>query len=210
MSFNLDDIIEPILGPLDEILNFFNLASEFITELGTSAVEIGEGYGQQYMEVPIGLGIVGADIVRTITFGIAFIITNVICAVKSIQNFYFCFIFYILDFLGQLAYLPVRLLLFCASYFMVGIYSYESKFWNKIEALDRMIFASIKFHIAHYPKQIRDKCYNCKRIKITSMGNIFLGNIKDLSGPIPNNLFGGIKKIATGFVHMFETFNKFS
>jgi len=205
-----DDAIKGVTKPLDEIIKGFNIIGEFFVEIAKGTGEIGEGLGQEIVEAPMGIGILGADFIRTITFGIAFIITNVLCAVKSIQNFYTCFLFYILDFLGQLAYLPIRLFLFCASYFMVGIYSYESKFWNKIEELDRMIFASIKFHIAHYPKQIRDKCYNCKRIKITSMGNILLGNIKDISGPIPNNLFGGITKMASGFQKALDAFKMFS
>jgi len=201
--------ISDMVDGLEEIFGFVTKIGDFFSDLAGGAEDMLDGLGQEIVEAPVGVAILATDVIRTVSFGIAFIITNAICAVKSIQNFYFCFIFYIFEFLGQLAYLPIRLMLVIASFAIINVYSYERKAWEQIEKLDRFLFSFIQFHISHYPKQIRDKCYNCKRIKITSMGNILLGDIKDLSGPIPNNLFGGIGKMAKGFNRMLNAFSIF-
>ena len=196
--------IEDIGDILEDMFGFIKKIGDLFTNLADGAKEMGEGLEQEVYEAPEGLMIAGADFTRLVTFSVAFFITNIMCAVKSIQNFYFCFLFYILEFIGQLAYLPVRIFLFCASFMITDIYIYERKFWEMVEKLDRILFYYIKFHIAHYPKQIRDKCYNCKRIKMTSMGNILFGTLKDISGPIPNNLFGGIGTMAGGLMKMLN------
>ena len=84
------------------------------------------------------------------------------CIINRLKNFKSCFFWYLLEIIGQIAYLPIRLLLWILSPIVPDIYNYEKQFWDKIYEVDCAVYDSLSFHFAHYPESVHKQCYNCR------------------------------------------------
>lgn len=89
-------------------------------------------------------------------------IGTVSCIINRLKNFKSCFFWYLLEIIGQIAYLPIRLLLWMLSPIVPDIYNYEKQFWDKIYEVDCAVYDSLSFHFAHYPESVHKQCYNCR------------------------------------------------
>jgi hypothetical protein len=123
------------------------------------------------------------------------------CGMKLMQNAFSCAIYYILDIFGQILYLFPRIFFWILDKITgkkkIGS-MIENTIWKGLEWVDRLTITYLKFHIIHFSKSVRDKCYNCKRLKPTVFVGQALSIVDDLADPILDLSVGGIKQMVNG------------
>jgi len=127
-----------------------------------------------------------------------FSLSWMMCLFKNISNMQTCLIYYLLEVVGQILYLPFRIFLFLVFQLGVDLYPIEKGFWNFVEDADKFILGITGFHISHYPKNIRDQCYNCQRLKISALERHSANLVNDITVRAPKNLMPGFNLMATG------------
>ena len=128
--------------------------------------DIFKGFGYMFEDMATGIGKGMLDIFLLTEFAFVWFFTHIMCGVTLATRLNKCFFYYALDCMGQILYLPFRLAFWVISMFMGNqIYRTEKAMWDNIELLDGYFYNYLQFHIMHYPKNIRDWCYNCKRLK---------------------------------------------
>jgi len=133
--------------------------------------------------------------------------TWMMCLFKNIKNIQVCFFFYLLEIIGQILYLPIRIFLFLMSLIKINLYKKEEAIWEMVEYLDTIVFAKTHMHICHYPKNIREQCYNCKRLKVSTLAEHAAPFIEDIFIVVPNNLGPGISRIVKGATEVMHPFD---
>lgn len=99
-----------------------------------------------------------------------YIFANILCGLQFIQNLHKCIFYYTLDCLGKFIYSPVYLINWIAWEFMEkDLEEGQLKIWDSIYALDEEFYKTSGFHFAHYPKNVHDMCYSCKRLKVLAL-----------------------------------------
>jgi hypothetical protein len=86
-------------------------------------------------------------------------ICTVKCLIKRFQNFKNCFFWYLLEIVGQILYLPIRLIVWMGG---KTFSRYEKKFWKLLYAIDCKIYDIGGFHVFHFPESVQQKCYDCR------------------------------------------------
>ena len=84
------------------------------------------------------------------------IITYIKCAIKLIINLPKCLLYYGLDTLGFIFYLPFSIL-----FWIFGAKKQERLVWRGIDKIDKAIYNQSGYHIFHYSESIMNKCYRC-------------------------------------------------
>ena len=87
------------------------------------------------------------------------------CGVKFISNIFTCLPYYILEIIGQILYLPIRLLLWLLFLAQVDLYPAEKNAWYGLKIINDFLRPIIGFHIIHFPERIRKNCYTCVRLR---------------------------------------------
>lgn len=172
-----------------------------------SIVEIVSGVGLTFMGTIQVLATSLPDIMDGVVTLIQFGLSNLVCGFKLLGNFHKCFFYYILDIIGQLLYLPVRITFWAFKHFLgLDMYPIETGLWDGVEKFDCFIYSKAGFHLAHYPESTINDCYNCCRVRtslITEKGEkIHKGIMKTA----PQLLIPGIDLISQGadsFMHPF-------
>jgi hypothetical protein len=81
---------------------------------------------------------------------------NITCGLEMFMNFRQCFLWYLLEIIGQTLYLPIRFLVW-----ILNIKPWEKYTWDKIQVADCAFFDLTGFHIIHYSDDILKRCYKC-------------------------------------------------
>jgi len=141
-------------------------------------VQLGKGmnniFGGLFVDEPIGLGqglSTGFfNIGKLLMWTSEFLFSNLHCGGYFIYNLNYCFVYYMVDVFFQIMYLPVRFALwFIATYAQKDSYAMEKELWNYIYMLDYEVHYYLGFHFAKWDKSIRNKCYNCRRLKMHAL-----------------------------------------
>lgn len=130
--------------------------------------DIGNGIKNEFKGLGDGLNIGVTDIGRLIEYVFIFTGSYINCSVYFLSNLKGCLFYYLMDLLGQLFYLPVKISLWFFSWFMPKNKVFKKmvdKLWIKVEAADKIVYNYLSFHISHYPKEVRQRCYVCRRLK---------------------------------------------
>jgi hypothetical protein len=118
---------------------------------------------------------------------IKMIIDYIKCAIKLIINLPKCLLYYGLDTLGFIFYLPFSIL-----FWIFGAKKQERLVWRGIDKIDKAIYNQSGYHIFHYSESIMNKCYRCipkkakkmakkmETVQNTALDKLFTGeSIKD-------------------------------
>jgi hypothetical protein len=194
-----------------DIGEFFGKISKFFSipgNVGASLGEIFEGVANEFAGVPQGVWLGALDISVFVQYIWEFFITNFTCGMKLLKNIQYCAIYYILDVLGQILYLPFRIIFWVVEKLIPGSGSkIENAIWGNLDLVDRWTIKNLGFHIIHFSKPIRDMCYNCKRLRPL----VFIGKsvevVEDLGDPIIPLLVDGLSEMVRGLGHMVNAFN---
>jgi len=134
-----------------------------------------------------------------ILYIIEFAISHLFCFMRILFSAPSCMLWYILETMGKILYL-LTIGLVVAVFGLVGIdlKPLEKMFWKFMEYLDKVIFGLTGFHIIHFPRWVRDQCYNCKRLKTSTVGNQFKRLSDIVIKDIPSEARPGISMMGDG------------
>lgn len=170
---NIEDPIMSLIDGIDDMIEnfirivcFINKSPVRFRNLGASFENIFTGVIEEFIAMGYAFQLGFNSIAEMVYFVFAFVGSYMECGVKFAQNIFYCIPFYIFDIIRQVLYLPIRLLLWVFSTFLaIDLYPNEKKIWNGLEHMDKVLFPYIGFHIIHYPKEVRENCYVCVRLK---------------------------------------------
>lgn len=86
--------------------------------------------------------------------------TFVKCTIKMIMNFPRCFIYYLLEIIGNILYLPIMFIVWAFSAREIEIYM-----WKMVYDFDNLVNSVAGFYLFRYSNSILNKCYRCKNRK---------------------------------------------
>lgn len=140
------------------------------------------------------------DMIELIQYTFEFIKTHMVCGVYFAKNIRECVFYYIIDAILLILYLPIRIFkwvfrLITGSSLMQDI---EDQIWSLMEQFDTIWFTITKFHLIYWPKQIRDDCYNCKRLKVMVLAQKAEDVAYDFGYNIPTMALRGVEKLFKG------------
>lgn len=193
------------------ILTMAILGGKWIVKLGIS---IGQAiYGGLFtaifgsMEIALGIPHL---IVFTI-YLVRWLVDHIICTMQLLFSLPTCIFFYIFNTVGQLIYLPFRIIFFILWLCGVeSIYNIEKQMWDSIEAADQWVFKHvIPVHFAHWPKSIRSKCFSCVRLKMGALGKKFIPVGDRFGKQLPRKVGPYAKIAGKGFMGIIDSFTKF-
>ena len=171
----MEDFFKKIGRQFEVLPKRFKLISS-----GFNNIFKGLGYTLQDMFTGVGKGMLDIFVLTELAF--VWFFTHIMCGVTLATRLNKCFFYYALDCMGQILYLPFRLAFWVTSMFMGNqIYKTEKALWDKLELVDGYFYNYLHFHIMHYPKNVRDWCYNCKRLKgnvLTDTSNMIAYDFK--------------------------------
>jgi hypothetical protein len=195
-----------------DIGDFFGKIAKFFSipgNVGEALGEIFKGVADEFAGVPQGIWYGALDGSVFIQYIWEFAFTNFTCGMKMLQNIQVCFIYYVLDVLGHILYLiPMIVFWFfdlCTPNEHIGS-SLERTVWSKLDAVDRWTISNLGFHIIHFSKPVRDQCYNCKRLKITTFVGKATEIVRDIEDPLVPLMVGGLEEMVQGLGHMVNAF----
>jgi hypothetical protein len=143
-------------------------------------------------------------------FGI-FIQTYIDCGVHYIRNFTSCIFYYIADAIFKALYMPFTLTIWLVNNFAgekIGkqLREVENTFWSYMWKVDEYMYSFAKFHILKWPRNIRDQCYNCKRLKVSAMKRVATTVKDDFEHGIKDEMTRGVdvmKQAGDDFLGVF-------
>ena len=169
-----------------------------IPKVGKGVFDIAGGVGQTVATAPVGVYLTWVQAVIFIQTIWIFAITNLNCAMRMMNNASYCAFFYILDVVGQMIYLIPRLIIFVLNLVGMPATQWEKDIWDFLEDVDKWCIDRIGIHIIHFPKSIRDTCFNCRRLKPTAFVSKAQKTADAIKDPIVPLLTGGIGPIFNG------------
>jgi hypothetical protein len=178
-------------------------------EIGEGIYDIFTGVAQEFFEFPQGafIGAVsGAKMAHALgVFGI----TNFICGLKMLQNATSCGGYYFMQIIGKIFYLIpmifVILLDFVSGKAKVGS-KMEKVLWDGLERVDIWTTQRFGFHIIYFSKSVRDKCFNCRRLKTSAFVRKTGEFVNDMTEDVIPLTTGGLTKIFGGFGRIVNAF----
>jgi hypothetical protein len=127
---------------------------------------------------------------------------------KLLKNISSCFVYYFIEVIGQILYLPFRIAFWIINIIIPKMGSLiETTIWSSLEKVDRFTISNLGFHIIHYPKSVRDMCYNCRRLKPTVFVDKTIEIVDDIVDPILPLLIGGLEQMVGGLGKIMNAFN---
>ena len=171
---------------------------QIITGIIMGIKDIFMGLAREFKEFPQGAYYLGMHAAIFVQYLGVFAFTNLFCAMQMIQNFSSCFFWYALDIFGKILYLLPQIIIFFLEMLGVPAKKMETQVWMFLEKIDRIVIDATGFHIIHFPKDVRDKCFNCKRLRKSALidrANDAFGDLKD---PIIPFMTGGIVDMFNG------------
>ena len=155
--------------------------------------------------------VMGVDSISTLGLYIGeFITTQSTCGFKFASNFFSCVFFYLMDIIiycvKTIIYLIVQSVYWIfLTLFNVDISYVEKQFYEALVVFDEITAPYIGLSILNlnWPKNIREKCYLCKRLKSSAVKNKAKNVDITFNEKIPK-LFGRSRGIMRRGRHQFE------
>jgi hypothetical protein len=176
-----------------------------LTRVPKTISMIMEGIIQEVTEVPVGAAIGAISVSRLIQTFWVFGISNFFCGMKMMGSFTSCAMYYLLEVLGTILYLiPMVVFLFfdwITKDKKMGSYL-EKLLWEQLEIVDRFTIENLGFHVIHFSQGVRDKCYNCRRLKPSAFISKTGDFITDLNESVIPLSIGGLQKMMDGITYL--------
>lgn len=211
-------MIASVLGTVGTIMFFGATAVAFIALATSWVINLGIGIGEAIFgtlmtlikgsfQVVLSLPEIGVFILYIVRW----VIDHIFCFIQLILSFPSCIFFYIAGVVGQILYLPFRAFFFLLN--MLGvtdIYKMVDSVWDNVYKLDEYIFKNIvPIHFAHWPKNIRDKCFTCVRLKMSAVGDRYGPLHKRYGVTLPRTVGGDVRVAGRGFNRIIKSFTSF-
>jgi hypothetical protein len=181
-----------IFGDIGRFIKRVGKAIAAIGQVGYGTVEIVGGVGREIAEAPVGIYLAWVQIVIFIQTIWIFAFTNLNCAMRMMNNASYCALFYIMDVMGQMLYMGPRILILVLNLIGMPANAWEKGLWDFLEDVDKWCIDNIGIHIIHFPKSIRETCFNCRRLKPTAFVSKSQKTADAIKNPIIPLLTGGV------------------
>jgi hypothetical protein len=160
-------VVDPLLGPLEQIGNFFKQVGGFLNSipkrfeaLGFAFQDVGDGIKMEFENLGKSLKMGAIDIFDVVEEAGK-------CTINFFTNFRTCILWYILDWIGSTIYsifvkLPVTII-----HLITGIdaQSYVDDVRYLLEKVDKKCVEWTCHHCFHFPDWVIEKCYSCQLLK---------------------------------------------
>ena len=91
-----------------------------------------------------------------------FVKSYINCGVYKVTNLHRCFFYYMLEAIGQILYLPVRIFVYFVEYYTgCPIQPQVDMIWELVYCIDDNIKDFCGYSMIHYPQFVLDMCYLC-------------------------------------------------
>jgi len=191
---------------LGQIIDFLTTLPQRLLNISFGLINIFLGIAVELKNAGVVSGIVLIDFFVFMEYTWEFVKTYTICSLYFLSNMTHCIFYYIIDIFGILLYLPVRLILYIVYIIGLNLYPMEKQLWDGLEILDSNIFRYTGVHIIHWPKSIRNQCYNCKRLKVSVYGGKIMDLVDDFTIKIPAIMIKGIPYLTAAFGNLNQVF----
>jgi hypothetical protein len=158
----LDDLGNLFSG----IVNIFKMLGSVFSIVGDIFSRVGDIFVLIFTKIPNFLAKVLIWAFIDIPF---WLIQYITCAWKKLLAFKDCFLWYSLEIIGKLIYLPFRITFYVLDLILestgiddIRIQPIIDKLWWFIDDIDHFQYPLSGVHIVHYPDEIIEKCYSCK------------------------------------------------
>lgn len=176
--------IENMVKDFNRIICLVETMPKRIRNVKSGVIETAKG-SIEYIEALGESAVISKnEIFRFVEFISIIIFSYLDCIKQFTFNLYKCILWYGVDILGKLMYLPISIgLLICKYVLNVDLYSAEAGLWNFLEYYNGLIRNLIGVHVIHFPDDVRKDCYICKTLK---------GNVISTQGKYINKTFNEI------------------
>ena len=197
---DIGDIIEKVRRAFEDIPKRFN-------RVGSGFTDIFQGIGMEVTGVISGLTRGFDDIGVLLNYVFELVRTYLFCGVKLLQNLHYCIFYYLIDTFLSIMYLPISFSLWFVKIFTGrDLYGFEKQAWDIIYLLNDYVYGIAGFNIVKWPRDVRNMCYNCKRLKVSAVDNKASEVNKDFTTRIANDLIAGKKRIGEGGTNFLRAF----
>lgn len=133
-----------------------------------------------------------------ILYVLEFILTHLLCFIKILFQAPSCIIWYVIEIIGKIIYIMPTIVFSILDIIGLNGSAIEKTIWSWLEALDDIVYNFIGFNIIHFPFSIRDKCYNCRRLKMNVVGEQFTKTFDILAREFPEDASPGVTMMKGG------------
>jgi len=162
ICYGIDDMIEDF----KRIVCMLETVPNRVDNILVGISNIFLGIGNWFKITKEAGGEVGKEIQTLADYNFLYFGRWLACFVKFAQNFFKCFVYYLIDFVGKLLYLPISLGIWIMFTFLgINLYPHEARLFEGVKTLDMFLYGIIGFSILRYPKHIRQDCYSCIRLR---------------------------------------------
>lgn len=189
------------------VIKFIMTLPQRFANIMTGLINIFFGVAVELKDIGVISGIVLIDFFVFMEYTWEFVRTYTICSLYFLSNMTRCILYYMIDIFGIILYLPVRIILYLIYVIGFNLYPIETQVWDGLEKLDTIVYAYIGFHIIHWPKSIRDQCYNCKRLKVKVYAGKIMNLVDDFTIKIPAIIIKGLPYLKASFDNMMQVFS---
>lgn len=167
----------------------------------------GLGVEIQYLGIGTARGV--ADISLLFAYISQFVFSYTMCGVKYMSNVPSCLLYYSVDTTFKVLHLPIRISLWVLqSSIGINLYPIQDKLWKWLLKLNGYIYGSLGFNIIRWPKNVRDQCYNCKRLKLSVLARKGKDIDYDLRVNLPKVLTKGMPLLARADKQLQNAFSE--
>ena len=159
MSFITDliDGIKYMIETFKRIICFLASVPVRIRNLNAGFSNIFKGINAEFVAIGKSFNM-GVSSISVLTLYIGELIsTNVGCGFKFFANFFDCILYYIVDAVLYIIYLPIKIIIWGFKLFSIDFTYIEERVYNGLKTLNDFLYPITGFHIIHWPKPIREK-----------------------------------------------------
>jgi len=211
---------EPFVDMIKDLLKMVLLIPKLVMNVGeifsfllNSVFGIVELISGASMALALGIITLGKGVIQLgvfMLYSLEFVLTHMFCFLKIIFTAPSCVIWYVIETFGKILYLVPMFFFSILTILGLDGKGLEKGLWDMLENLDTMIFSLTGIHIIHYPKWIRDQCYNCRRLKMSTVGDQFTKTFTTLSKEFPQDAAPGISVMNGGGKRLMSAMQKFA
>lgn len=191
------------------LLPLIGLLIALSIHIGEGIYDIFTGVAQEFIELPQGAfigAISGAKMAHAIgVFGI----TNFICGLQMLKNVTSCAGYYIMQIIGKIFYSIMSVVFTILDFFSgkakLGS-QLENKIWDRLERLDTNSINAGGPHLIYFPKSVRDRCFNCRRLKTSAFVRKTGEFVNDMTEDVIPLTTGGLSKMFGGLEKIMKAF----
>lgn len=196
--------IEEVIKEFDKMIKFTKTVGPRVENVFFGIGNVFYGIGLTLEGIGKGIGLGFLEIGELLTYLGEFLFTYLICAVKFTTNLWSCFFYYIIELLLQIIYLPIRIILFLGYSMGIDLYARERQVFEGLTDLSYMFYSVTGYHFMFWPKNIRERCFVCVRLKTDAVSEKANDVDKVFNEKLPEFMQRGIGTIEKAQRHFQE------